>query len=95
MITGSITCSLLYFIVCPALTAPDNGMIVCTLGDDGIPTNRDTCTVTCNDGFELRGDATRTCRTRRNSGSWSGRAAICVEGMPNTTTIVISFILSA
>ena len=90
MITGSITCSLLYFTVCPTLTAPDNGIIDCSLGDDGIPTNRDTCTVTCNDGFELRRGATRTCRIQRSRGLWSGRPAICVEGMSNTMTFILS-----
>ena len=37
---------------CPMLTAPDNGMISCTGNDVSI---RDTCTVTCDDGFEFSG----------------------------------------
>ena len=67
--------------VCPPLMAPDNGMIDCSLGDDGAATNGDTCTVTCNDGFTLRGDATRTCRINRRGIRWLGDEARCVQGM--------------
>ena len=72
-----------FFIVpqCPTLMAPDNGMIDCSLGDDGVPTNGDTCTVTCNDGFMLVGDATRTCQISRRRMDWSGTEASCVPGM--------------
>ncbi|XP_065905187.1 sushi, von Willebrand factor type A, EGF and pentraxin domain-containing protein 1-like [Dysidea avara] len=65
--------------VCPPLMAPENGMIDCSLGDDGAPTNGDTCTVTCNDGFTLRGDATRTCRITRRRIRWLGDEASCVQ----------------
>jgi len=61
--------------------APDNGIIDCSLGDDGVPTNRDTCTVTCNYGFMLRGDATRTCRITHRRMEWLGDEARCVAGM--------------
>ena len=67
--------------VCPTLMPPENGMIDCSLGDDGVPTNGDTCTVTCNDGFMLRGDATRTCQINRRRMDWSGDEARCVAGM--------------
>ena len=66
--------------------APENGMIDCSLGDDGAPTNGDTCTVTCNDGFTLRGDATRTCRITRRRIRWLGDEASCVQGMHETLT---------
>ena len=66
--------------VCPTLMSPDNGMIDCSLGDDGAATNGDTCTVTCNDGFTLRGDATRTCQITRRI-RWLGDEARCVQGM--------------
>ena len=71
----------LLLVVCPTLTAPDNGVIVCSLGDDGAPTNEDTCTVTCNDGFDLSGAATRRCRVRRNKGTWTGQKASCTGGI--------------
>ena len=61
------------------LMAPDNGMIDCSLGDDGVPTNRDTCTVTCNEGFRLHGDATRRCRARQMR--WLGDEARCEPGV--------------
>ena len=62
--------------------APENGTIDCSLGDDGVPTEGDNCTVTCNDEFVLRGRATRTCKSNRRRGlHWSRREARCVEGM--------------
>jgi len=73
--------------VCPTLMAPDNGMIDCSLGGDGVPTNRDTCTVTCNDGFMLRGDATRRCQITNRRIRWLGDEPSCVEGTEETVTI--------
>jgi len=68
--------------VCDPLVAPENGDIDCSLGDDGVANPRDTCTFTCDDGFELRGDAMRECQVQRGEGtSWSGREASCVPGM--------------
>jgi len=61
---------------CPTLTAPANGDIDCSLGDDGIPTNGDTCTFTCDDGYGRDGPEERECRQML----WSGRDVICVEG---------------
>ena len=49
-------------------------MISCTLGDDGVPSYEDTCTFTCNTGYELTGNDTRTCQ---NNGSWSGSDVVC------------------
>ena len=59
--------------------APDNGMVNCSLGDDGVPTDGDTCTVTCNDGFRLRGDATRRCQAGQMR--WLGDEARCEPGV--------------
>ena len=61
------------------LMAPDNGMINCSLGENGVPTNGDTCTVTCNDGFRLRGDATRRCQAGQMR--WLGNEARCEPGV--------------
>jgi len=76
--------------------APENGTINC----DGVPTVGDTCTVTCNDGFMLRGPATRTCQRSRQRGlHWSDRdEPSCVsEGMQQTVSTthgVIIYLLS-
>jgi len=58
---------------CQSLTAPGNGIVFCTGNDVG-----DTCTVTCDDGFELSGSETRTCQ---NDSMWSGTDATCSTGL--------------
>ena len=37
-----------------------------------------TATYSCNTGFELDGDTTRTCQNDRN---WNGSAPLCIAGM--------------
>ena len=49
-------------------------MINCSLGDDGISSYEDTCTFTCDTGYELTGSDTRTCQS---DGSWSGNSTMC------------------
>ena len=73
---------------CNLLSAPDNGMIDCSLGGDGVPTAGDTCRFTCNDGFEISGSQARRCRIRNNRGRWTGNQATCNMG------IIQSFVLS-
>ena len=63
-----------FLVTCPLLTAPSNGMIYCLLGANNIPNPGETCTVTCNDGYQ--GSSNRTCQ---NDGSWSGSDAICIS----------------
>ena len=61
-----------------ALDDPSNGMITCMLGADGIPSAGDNCTLTCNNGYEIRiGDSMRTCLS---TGIWSGSDAMCTRG---------------
>jgi len=62
---------------CPPLTVPDNGKIDCSLGKDGDANPEDTCTFSCDGGYELQGSSVRTCQ---NSGSWSGTSAVCEKG---------------
>ena len=62
---------------CSLLTAPDNGNINCSLGRDGVSNIGDTCSFTCDNGFRLIGNQSRTCVMRRNSGRWSGKPAKC------------------
>ena len=38
----------------------------------------DTCSFTCNTGYELTGSDTRTCQS---DGSWSGNDDVCRRGM--------------
>ena len=47
------------------------------MGDDGIPSNEDTCSITCNTGYELTGSDTRTCQS---DGNWSGSDDVCKRG---------------
>ena len=62
---------------CSPLTDPNNGVIKCFLGDDGVPSYEDICSFTCNTGYELTGSDTRTCQS---DGSWSGSDAVCKRG---------------
>ena len=66
------------------LTDLNNGMIICSLGDDGVPSYKDTCSFTCNTGYELTGNDTRTCQS---DGSWSGSDPMCRQG--NVTKICV------
>ena len=68
-----VICFLL-LVPCPPITGPDNGITSCSLGDNAVPNPGETCTVTCNDGYELTGSSTRTCQ---NNGSWNGSNATC------------------
>ena len=63
---------------CASLDEPNNGIINCSLGDDGVPSYEDTCSFTCNIGYELTGSDTSTCR---GDGSWSGIDVVCKRGM--------------
>jgi len=62
------------FTACPPLTAPDNGMINCSLGGDGEANVGDTCVFTCDDGFLLTGSTSRSCQI---DGDWSGTETEC------------------
>lgn len=63
---------------CPTLDAPSNGTIDCSLGRDGLLTNRDICRFTCNPGFVLRGSTRRRCIIR---GIWNGQDTTCTPGI--------------
>ena len=62
---------------CPPLTDPSNGVISCLLGDDGVYSYEDTCSYTCNTGYELTGSDTRSCQS---DGSWNGSDDVCQRG---------------
>ena len=61
------------------LTNPPNGMINCSLEDDGVYSYEDTCSFTCNTSYELTGHGNDT-RTCRSNGSWSGDDVMCRKG---------------
>ena len=60
---------IILIVSCPLLNNPNSGMINCSLGDDGMSSYEDTCSFTCNTGYELTGSTERTCQS---DGSWSG-----------------------
>ena len=55
--------------MCPTLSAPVNGSISLS----GV-TVGDMATYSCNEGFELVGNATRVCL---DGGTWSGKDIVC------------------
>ena len=65
-------------------------MINCSLGDDGVPSYEDTCSFTCNTGYELTGSKSRICQS---NGSWSGSVAMCIRGEYNFLSITILLLL--
>ena len=67
-------------VVCSSLTNPNNGMINCSLGDDEVPSYEDTCSFTCDTGYDLTGSNTRTCQIDE---SWSGSDVVCTRGTYN------------
>ena len=67
-----------YPIVCPPLTAPDNGDIDCSLGGDGEANPGDVCTFTCDHRHAQGGSTNRTCQ---DDGSWSGTDTTCKRSM--------------
>ena len=71
---------------CPNLTDVINGLINCSLGDDGVLSYEDTCSFTCNTGYELTGSDTRTCQS---DGSWSGNDAVCSHSTGTMSTYII------
>ena len=60
---------------CDNLSTPANGKIIsCSSGTTGVGYEGDTCSFTCNTGYELTGSDNRTCQS---NGSWSGNEATC------------------
>ena len=72
-------CLMCFFLLvpCSSLNRPNDGMIHCSLGDDGVPSYEDICNYTCNTGYELTGSDTRTCQS---DGNWTGNDAMCSRG---------------
>ena len=68
--TGLITSC--FLVPCTSLTDLNNGAMNCSMGN--VSSYGDTCSFTCNTGYELTGSDTRTCQS---NGSWSGNETIC------------------
>ena len=62
---------------CDILSTPSNGGMSCSSGRVGVGYEGDTCSFTCNTGYELTGIDTRTCQS---NGSWNGTVSICRKG---------------
>ena len=60
-----------------SIIIPNNGNVSCISGKVGVGYTGDTCSFTCNTGYELTGSDTRTCQ---NDGSWSGSDNFCIMG---------------
>ena len=69
---------LIIIVTCPTLSSPMDGMINCSLGNDGIYSYEDNCSFTCNTGYELTSSDTRTCQSDE---SWSGTEVVCRRGI--------------
>ena len=63
-------------IQCDNLSTPPNGEIAsCSSGRVGVGYEGDTCSFTCNTGYELTGSDTRTCQS-----DGSGSDVVCRRG---------------
>ena len=72
---------LLIDVRCDDLLSPANGEIVsCSSDSEGVGYEGDTCSFTCNTGYELTGSDTRTCQS---DGGWSGNDDLCRRGKYN------------
>ena len=77
---------------CSSLANPNNRITNCSLGDDGVPFYEDTCSFTCNTGYELAGIGgdTRTCQS---NGSWSGSDDVCRRGRLEYIMLSVKFLV--
>ena len=65
---------------CHDLSTLANGEITsCSSGREGVGYEGDTCSFTCNIGYELTGSDTSN-RTCQSDGSWSGSDDVCRRG---------------
>ena len=79
----------IFIVFCSSLRNPNSGTINCSLGDDRVPSYEDTCSFTCNTGYELIGSDTRTCQS---DGSWSGDSAYCERGAGTHICIILTLV---
>ena len=77
MFISNIMYFCIYVVKCSAFSMIEDGVVVCSLGDDGVSSYEDTCNFTCNSGYTLTGSDTKICL---NDGSWSGTESSCERG---------------
>ena len=68
-------CLILFIVQCPMLM--NVTLTNCTNGTTN-PAFEDTCTFSCNTGYEIQGPNDRTCLA---NGSWSGGNPVCEKGI--------------
>ena len=66
-------------IQCNNLSIPTNGNASCSSGTVGVGYEGDTCSFTCNTGYELSNSNT-IARTCQSDGSWNGTDNDCRRG---------------
>ena len=72
---------------CEDLDTPANGSINCS-SDDRPLQYQDSCTIQCDDGYELQGSVIRQCEA---SGQWSGSRTQCnIRHCPDITGLVLN-----
>ena len=71
---------------CDDLSVPSNGEIAsCDSFKVGVSYEGDTCNFTCNTGYELTGNDTRTCQS---DGNWSGTDDVCRRGRYSKSNVL-------
>ena len=62
---------------CDNLSIANGEILFCSSDRVGVGYEGDTCSFTCNTGYELTGSDIRTCQS---NGSWSGIDDVCRRG---------------
>ena len=73
----NITMLCMYLVSCPTINEILDGAVDCEFESNATPSIGETCSFTCNTGYEITGSDTRTCQS---DGSWSGTATMCRRG---------------
>ena len=77
----------LLIVTCPALTVPDNGSRTCSPINGEEPKPGDSCTFTCNPGFNLSGRAIRMCL---DTGMWNDNSQpTCEPGVSCAQNVTV------
>ena len=75
---------------CPLLPDPADGSITCSLTRNDAPTDGESCSITCDSGFDLSGSSSRTCQIQSGRGSWTGTGATCRGMCSGTVSIILA-----
>jgi len=73
-----LSLNILLDIRCRNLSSPSVEELSCSSGSIGVGYEGDTCSFTCNTGYELTGSGTRTCQS---DGSWNETDNVCSRGI--------------